>query len=74
MDINEKVLLLAILKKDSNESLNEVVLKLEDTGLFTLKEGKKLLKKLKTEELISDSFLTLKGELIAKDVEQEFKI
>ncbi|AXX95963.1 MULTISPECIES: hypothetical protein [Arcobacter] len=74
MDINEKILLLAILKKESNESLNEVVLKLENTGLFTLKEGKKLLKKLKSEEFVSDSFLTLKGELIAKNVEQEFKI
>ena len=74
MDINEKVLLLAILKKESNESLNDIVLKLENTGLFTLKEGKKLLKKLKTEEFVSDSFLTLKGELIAKNVEQEFKI
>ena len=51
-----------------------MVLKLENTGLFTLKEGKKLLKKLKSEEFVSDSFLTLKGELIAKNVEQEFKI
>ena len=74
MDINEKVLLLAILKKESDESLMDVVLKLEETGLFSLKEGKKLLKKLKNEEFISDSFLTLKGEAIAKNVEQEFKI
>ena len=74
MDINEKVLLLAILKKESNESLNDIVLKLEDTGLFSLKEGKRLLKKLKKEEFLSDSFLTLKGEAIAKNVEQEFKI
>lgn len=74
MDINEKVLLLAILKKDSDESLNDIVLKLEDTGLFSLKEGKKLLKKLKSEEFLSDSFLTLKGEAIAKNIEQEFKI
>jgi hypothetical protein len=74
MDINEKVLLLAILKKDSDESLNDIVLKLEDTGLFSLKEGKRLLKKLKKEEFLSDSFLTLKGEAIAKNVEQEFKI
>ena len=74
MDINEKVLLLAILKKESNESLNDIVLKLENTGLFSLKEGKKLLKKLKTEQYINDSFLTFKGEAIAKNVEQEFKI
>lgn len=74
MDINEKVLLLAILKKELNETLNDVVLKLENTGLFSLKEGKKLLKKLKKDDFIGDSFLTLKGEVIAKNVEQEFKI
>ena len=74
MDINEKVLLLAILKKESEESLNDVVMKLENTGLFSLKEGKKLLKNLKKEQFVSDSFLTLKGEAIAKNVEQEFKI
>ncbi len=74
MDINEKVLLLAILKKESTETLNDVVLKLEDTGLFSLKEGKKLLKRLKNEQFLSDSYLTLKGESIAKNIEQEFKI
>lgn len=74
MDINEKVLLLAILKKEANESLNDVVLKLENTGLFSLKEGKKMLKKLKNEQYVGDSFLTLKGDVIAKNVEQEFKI
>jgi hypothetical protein len=74
MDINEKVLLLAILKKESAETLNDVVLKLENTGLFSLKEGKRLLKNLKKEQFVSDSFLTLKGEAIAKNVEQEFKI
>ena len=74
MDINEKVLLLAILKKESNESLNDIVLKLENTGMFSLKEGKKLLKKLKNEEFVTESYLTFKGEVIAKDVEQEFKI
>ncbi|MBP7783883.1 MAG: hypothetical protein KA040_02195 [Aliarcobacter sp.] len=74
MDINEKVLLLAILKKDLDETLNDVVLKLENTNLFSLKEGKKLLKKLKSEEYLTDSYMTLKGEVIAKNVEQEFKI
>ena len=74
MDINEKVLLLAILKKESNESLNDIVLKLENTGMFSLKEGKKLLKKLKIEQYVDDSFLTFKGVAIAKNVEQEFKI
>jgi hypothetical protein len=74
MDIVEKVLLLAILKKESDETLNDVVLKLENTNLFSLKEGKRLLKKLKSEEFISDSYLTLKGEVTAKNVDQEFKL
>lgn len=74
MDINEKILLLAILKKEENETLLDTVIKLENTNLFSLKEGKSLVKKLKKEEFISDSFLTLKGELIAKEVEKEFKI
>ena len=74
MDIVEKVLLLAILKKEENESLSDVVLKLENTTLFSLKEGKRLLKKLRSEEFISDSYLTLKGEVTAKNVDQEFKL
>lgn len=74
MDINEKVLLLAILKRESDETFNDIVLKLENTNLFSLKEGKKLLKKLKSEKFLTDSYLTLKGEVIAKNIEQEFKI
>lgn len=74
MDINERVLLLAILKKELDETLLDVVLKLENTGMFSLKEGKRLLKKLKNEEFVTESYLTLKGEVTAKNVEQEFKI
>ena len=74
MDINEKILLLAILKKKDDETLMDVVTTLENTQLFTLKEGKKFLKKLKNEEFLIEGHLTLKGDLIAKEVEQEFKI
>jgi len=74
MDINEKILLLAILKKKEDETLIDVVVTLENTQLFTLKEGKKLLKKLKNEEFLTDGSLTLKGNLIGKEIEQEFKI
>ena len=44
--------LLAILKKESAETLNDVVLKLENTGLFSLKEGKRLLKNLKLVKIV----------------------
>ena len=74
MDINVKVLLLAIYKKEEDETLNDIVHKLEASGLFSLKEGKKMLKDLKKDEYLTDSILTLKGQLIGKQVEEEFKI
>jgi len=74
VDINKKILLLGILKREENETLNDVLIKLENTNLFSLKEGKKLLKELKKEEYVSDASLTLKGDLLAKQVEEEFKI
>ena len=74
MDINEKVFLLAILKKEMDESINEVLLKLENSGLFSLKEGKKMLKEFKKDAFIENNCLTLKGELEAKKIELEFKI
>jgi len=74
VDINKKILLLGILKKEEDETFLDVVIRLENTNLFSLKEGKKLLKELKKEECVADSHLTLKGELLAKQVEAEFKI
>jgi len=74
VDINKKILLLGILKKEEDETLTDVIIRLENTNLFSLKEGKKLLKELKKEECVSESTLTLKGELLAKQVEAEFKI
>ena len=44
MDINKKVLLLAIYKKEDDESLNDILLKMDSTHVFTQKEGKKYLK------------------------------
>lgn len=72
--MNKRILLLAILKKEENESLMDAVISLEETGLFSLKEGKKLLKNLKKEQYISESSLTIKGEILAKEVESEFKM
>ena len=67
-------MLLGILKKESDETLHDVVLKLEQSRVFTLKEGKKLLKGLKNDGFIVENNLTIKGELEAKSIEKEFKI
>jgi hypothetical protein len=74
MDIELKVLLLAILKKQENETLTDILLSLEASKVFTLKQGKKYLKELKSERLICENELTLTGIAQAKRVEEEFKI
>jgi len=73
-DINKRVFLLAILKKEPNESLLEVTKSLANAGMFDLKEGKQILKELKKAQYISNDQLTLKGITIAQLAEAEFKL
>ncbi|MEA2028286.1 MAG: hypothetical protein U9N49_04865 [Campylobacterota bacterium] len=78
-DIDEKLLvkkvfLLAILKKEEGESLNETLLALVNTGMFDKKEGKKVLQELKDEQYIVNDALSMKGMILAKEAEQEFKL
>ncbi|RUM66485.1 MAG: hypothetical protein DSZ06_03135 [Sulfurospirillum sp.] len=74
MDMEDKVLLLAIFKKEKDESLNDTLFVLENAGVFTLKEGKRRLKELKKSSLIVGENLSLEGIEKAKLIEQEFKI
>ncbi len=74
MKIEERVLLLGIFKKESNESLDNIIQKLEDAGVFSYKDGKKLLKSLKTRGYIEDQSLTVSGIEKGKEIEQEFKL
>jgi hypothetical protein len=74
LDINEKVLLLAIYKRESDESIKDVLLKMENTQVFSIKDGKKYLKILKSSNYIQDGNLTMLGQERAKEVELEFKI
>ena len=74
MDIEDKVLLLGIYKKKDDESLKDVLLMLEDAGVFSLKDGKKRLKDLKKTSLFDNEILSIEGVERAKEIEQEFKI
>lgn len=74
MNINKRVLILAIYKKEEDETLNDVIKKMDNTKAFSLKEGKKYLKELKKEQLILDDYLTMIGIVKAKEIELEFKI
>ncbi len=74
MGIEEQVLLLGIYKRKEDESINNVVMMLEDTGMFTYKEGKKYLKSLKEDGYIAEDRLTVTGAQKAKEVEEGFKL
>ncbi len=74
MDINKKVLLLAVAKKRQEESLQDVLAMLENAHVFSRKEGKRLLKELKREQLVDASGLTPKGAMLAKEIEEEFRL
>ena len=72
--MEKKVLLLAILKKETDESFKDVLIMLENARVMSLKEGKRLLKELKKEKLIDDAGLTPKGLKAAKEAEEEFRL
>ena len=74
MEIEERVFLLAIYKKKDAESLNDIILILENGGLFSYKDGKKFLKGFRQNDLIDGEHLTLMGLEKAKDAELEFKL
>ena len=73
-DIELKVLLLGIYKKKDSETLLDIVKILENNKIFSLKQGKKYLKKLKSLKYISNNTLTIIGIQKAKSIEMEFKI
>ena len=74
MEIEDRVLLLGIYKRKEGESLNDVLMILEDAGVFSYKEGKKKLKLLKEDGYIEDDKLTAVGINRAKEIEDEFKL
>ncbi|WP_456380584.1 hypothetical protein [Hydrogenimonas sp.] len=74
MTTEEKVILLAILKKEADESLRDVLLVLENSRVFSLKEGKRLLKNLKERGYVENGGLTVAGEAAARAAEAEFRL
>ena len=73
-DMVKRVFLLGILKKESDETLDEVTKSLVNTGMFDLKEAKRVLKELKEAQYIVNEELSMKGLAIAKEAEAEFKL
>jgi len=72
-NVVERVSLLALMKKEPDETLEEVQRMLVETGMFDMKECKKVFKMLKDEQYISNGQLTMKGVMEAKLAEEMFK-
>jgi len=71
--IEKRVFLLAVAKREEGETLNDVVDMLVETGMFDLKEGKKVLKELKEANYIVGENLSMMGVMEADKAEKEFR-
>ena len=72
-NVFERVCLLAVMKKEPEETLLDIQKMLVDTGMFEMKECKKVFKMLKEEQYMSNDTLTMKGVMEAKLAEEMFK-
>jgi hypothetical protein len=73
-NVVERVCLLAIMKKESNESLSDIQKMLVETGMFDMKECKEVFKQLQDEQYLSaEGSLTMKGVMEAKLAEEMFR-
>ena len=73
-NVVERVCLLALMKKEPEETLSDIQKMLVETGMFEMKECKEVFKKLKEEQYISATGgLTMKGVMEAKAAEEMFK-
>ena len=73
-NVVERVCLLALMKKEPEETLLDIQKMLVETGMFEMKECKAVFKMLKSEQYISENgALTMKGVMEAKLAEEMFK-
>jgi len=73
-NVVERVCLLALMKKEPDESLSDIQKMLVETGMFDMKECKEIFKMLQDEQYISaEGSLTMKGVMEAKLAEEMFK-
>jgi hypothetical protein len=73
-NVVERVCLLALMKKETSETVKDIQKMLVETGMFDMKECKKVFKSLKEEQYITEeAALTMKGVMEAKLAEEMFK-
>jgi hypothetical protein len=70
----EQVVLLAILKKEPNESIDDVLKMLEESRAMSLAEGREIVVRLEQEEAIVDGKLTFLGIAMANEALKAFTL
>jgi len=73
LEIEKRVFLLAVAKREEGETLNDVVKMLVETGMFDMKEGKQHLKELRDSNYIVGENLSMVGVMEADKAEKEFR-
>ena len=73
LSIEKRVFLLAISKREEGETMKDILSMLVDTGMFDLKEGKKLLQELRNAHYLVGDNLSMTGVIEADKAEKEFK-
>ncbi len=73
-DIEKKVMLLKLLVKESDESIDEVLKALVNTGMFELDRAKEIYKELESDGYINSGALTMIGDIEAKKAKEEFTL
>ncbi|SFV52171.1 hypothetical protein MNB_SV-14-1856 [hydrothermal vent metagenome] len=73
LDIFKKVFLLGISKREKDESMQETLVSLVNTGMFDMKEAKQVLKELRDAKYIVGDNLSMTGVIEADKAEKEFK-
>jgi hypothetical protein len=73
LEIEKRVFLLAVSKREEGESMDDVLKMLVETGMFDLKEGKTHLVELQNSNFIVGENLSMTGVIEADKAEKEFK-
>jgi len=73
-NVVERVCLLAVMKKESEETVKDIQKMLVETGMFDMKACEEVFAALQDEQYLSESgSLTMKGVMEAKLAEEMFK-
>lgn len=73
LDIIKRVFLLGVSKREEGESMKETLVTLVNTGMFDMKEAKKVLAELRDAKYIVGDNLSMTGVIEADKAEKEFK-